>query len=165
MLPGEETANGPIGLLGQAVQTDAAINPGDSGGPLFDAAGDIVGVGSRHLHLQWRQRRPGSGNSDQRRQAHRSGPHPVREIPPPGPRRGPDSRLALGQEARRQLGVPDGVEDGVLALQVSQAAQQAGVQVGSAPVVVGTVGRWQVRTSSWRSTGSPSELRASCAVR
>ena len=29
------------------IQTDAAINPGNSGGPLFDAAGDLVGINGR----------------------------------------------------------------------------------------------------------------------
>ncbi len=30
----------------QAIQTDAAINPGNSGGPLFNSAGEVVGINS-----------------------------------------------------------------------------------------------------------------------
>jgi serine protease Do len=34
-------------LLVPFIQTDAAINPGNSGGPLFNAAGEVIGVNSR----------------------------------------------------------------------------------------------------------------------
>jgi S1-C subfamily serine protease len=43
-LPGEDAGRGPLDLLGGAIQTDAAINPGNSGGPLFNAAGEVIGV-------------------------------------------------------------------------------------------------------------------------
>jgi len=33
----------PVRLAG-LIQTDAAINPGNSGGPLYNAAGEVVGV-------------------------------------------------------------------------------------------------------------------------
>jgi S1-C subfamily serine protease len=32
------------GLIGQAIQTDAAINPGNSGGPLLDTRGNVIGI-------------------------------------------------------------------------------------------------------------------------
>ncbi|HVL57963.1 MAG TPA: Do family serine endopeptidase [Burkholderiaceae bacterium] len=34
-------------LLVPFIQTDAAINPGNSGGPLFNAAGEVIGINSR----------------------------------------------------------------------------------------------------------------------
>jgi serine protease Do len=40
----------PSGTLleyADCIQTDAAINPGNSGGPLFDAAGDLIGINGR----------------------------------------------------------------------------------------------------------------------
>ena len=48
--PSEEIGPGQeLPLLGGAVQTDAAINPGNSGGPLFNAAGEVIGVNSAGL--------------------------------------------------------------------------------------------------------------------
>jgi S1-C subfamily serine protease len=32
------------GVIGQAIQTDAAINPGNSGGPLLDTRGHVIGI-------------------------------------------------------------------------------------------------------------------------
>ena len=36
------TQNGPMAL--DLIQTDASVNPGNSGGPLFDSAGNLIGV-------------------------------------------------------------------------------------------------------------------------
>jgi S1-C subfamily serine protease len=49
--PSEEiqAAGGEPILLGGAIQTDAAINPGNSGGPLFNAAGEMIGVNTAGL--------------------------------------------------------------------------------------------------------------------
>jgi 2-alkenal reductase len=161
--PGEETANGPIGLLGGAVQTDASINPGNSGGPLFDAAGDVVGVNTAII--------TSSGGSEGLGLAIPI--NVVKRVVPDliqyGKYRHPDLGVsgipvsALGQMARRQLGIPDTVEDGVLVLQASETAQQAGVLVGSTPVVVGALralaGADIVVAVDGQPVGTPGELR------
>jgi S1-C subfamily serine protease len=70
---------------------------------------------------------------------------------------------ALGQTARRQLGIPDVVEDGVLALEVSDPARQAGVQGGTTPVVVGALralaGGDIIVAVDGQPVGTPGELR------
>lgn len=38
------TVPGNIGSLREMIQTDAAINPGNSGGPLFNSAGNLIGM-------------------------------------------------------------------------------------------------------------------------
>ncbi len=40
----DECTGGKTGASDNLIQTDAAINPGNSGGPLFDAAGNVIGM-------------------------------------------------------------------------------------------------------------------------
>jgi len=71
---------------------------------------------------------------------------------------------ALGQMARRRLAIPDTLEDAVLVVQVSDAAQQAGVPVSSAPVVGRALRPLAVGADMVvASTASRSERRVSCS--
>jgi 2-alkenal reductase len=42
--PTRQAQQGGLYSLGDVIQTDAAINPGNSGGPLFNSAGEVIGV-------------------------------------------------------------------------------------------------------------------------
>ena len=45
----DRSLEGDGGTIEHLIQTDAAINPGNSGGPLFNAAGQVIGVNSAIL--------------------------------------------------------------------------------------------------------------------
>jgi putative serine protease PepD len=126
-------------LVGGAIQTDAAVNPGSSGGPLFDAEGEVVGVTTSGLS-------PGGGSVGLNFAipvdavarvvpeliAHGCYPHPV-----VGVRTLPLS--SIGQAAKRRLGLP-GDQEGLLVQESSAGAAEAGIRAG-ADVVVAVDGR------------------------
>lgn len=47
-------------LYTDCIQTDAAVNPGNSGGPLFDEAGKVIGINGR-ISPNWERAVPGVG--------------------------------------------------------------------------------------------------------
>ena len=48
-------------LYTDCIQTDAAVNPGNSGGPLFDETGRVVGINGR-ISPNWERAVPGAGS-------------------------------------------------------------------------------------------------------
>ncbi|MBV9577586.1 MAG: trypsin-like peptidase domain-containing protein [Chloroflexi bacterium] len=159
--PGEDVAGTQL-LLGGVVQTDAAINPGNSGGPLFDAAGNVIGVNTA-IFTQ-------SGGSEGLGLA--IPVNVVKRIVPDLIQYGSYRHAllgvsgigvsSLGEQARQQLGIASGVYQGVLVLSVSDPAQSAGIRAGTTPVVVGRVraaaGGDVVVAVDGRAVGTPIEL-------
>jgi 2-alkenal reductase len=71
---------------------------------------------------------------------------------------------ALGRQTRQQLGIPADVDEGLLVLQVSGGAQQAGIQAGTAQVQAGgqsiPAGGDIIVAIDGRPIGTPGQLRA-----
>ena len=130
-LPDQDPSSGAIDLPAGAVQTDAAINPGNSGGPLFDIAGKVVGVNTSILTQSGGSQ--GIGFAIPINVIKRVIPDLIQY----GVYRHPQLGIAgvplaaIGRQTREQLGVPPDVEEGVLVLQVSGGAQQAGIRPGT----------------------------------
>jgi S1-C subfamily serine protease len=130
-LPGQQ-----LDLLGGAIQTDAAINPGNSGGPLFNAAGQVIGVNSAILSQSGGNE--GIGFAIPTNVVMRVVP----ELIQTGQYRHPFLGVTtiplaqIGQGARQQLGISTNLK-GLLVVDVSDGAQQAGLQAGNRQVNIG----------------------------
>ena len=133
--PGEDVA-GELELLGGAVQTDAAINPGNSGGPLFNAAGEVIGVNTAILSRTGTS--IGLGFAIPVNVVKRVVPELIQNGCYRHPMIGV-STIALSQispVALRQLGIsPD--RKGLLVQESSAGAASAGIQAGNRTVNVG----------------------------
>jgi len=134
--PGEQTANGQLDLLGGAIQTDAAINPGNSGGPLFNSSGQVMGTNTAILSQ--------SGGSEGIGFAIPA--NVVKRVVPELIQNGRYRHPLLGitalpltlisPQARNALDIGP-TDKGLLVVEVAGPAQQAGIQAGSRPVVIG----------------------------
>jgi 2-alkenal reductase len=136
--PGEEAPmpNTQLDLLGGAIQTDAAINPGNSGGPLFNAAGQVIGVNSAILSQSGGNE--GVGFSIPINVVKRVAPELIQNGKYRHPQLGV-STIALtdlSPQAKQQLGIPAN-QKGLLVEQVTAGAQQAGIQAGTRRVQLG----------------------------
>jgi S1-C subfamily serine protease len=161
--PGEELTQGDLPLLGGAVQTDAAINPGNSGGPLFNAAGEVIGVNTFNVGSSGGS--VGLGFAIPVNIVKRVVPdliehgcvrHPVIEI----------SVIPLsqiGQSAKRDLGLPT-AQKGLLVQGSSGGAAAAGIKAGSRAVSLGggqiRIGGDIVVAIDGQPTASEGDLRA-----
>ena len=136
--PGEESPvpGNQIELLGGAIQTDAAINPGNSGGPLFNAAGQVIGVNSAILSQSGGNE--GVGFAIPINVVKRVAPELIQTGHYRHPQVGVSSiALAdLSPQAKQRLGLAPN-QKGLLVQQVTAGAQQAGIQAGSRRVTVG----------------------------
>jgi S1-C subfamily serine protease len=136
--PGEESPvpGDQLNLLGGAIQTDAAINPGNSGGPLFNAAGQVIGVNSAILSQSGGNE--GVGFAIPINVVKRVAPELIQTGKYSHPQVGVTSiALAdLSPQAKQQLGIQAN-QKGLLVQQVTAGAQQAGIQAGTRRVQVG----------------------------
>jgi S1-C subfamily serine protease len=132
--PGEEA--GPVPsteLLGGAIQTDAAINPGNSGGPLFNAAGEVIGVSQAILSRSGGN--IGIGFAIPVNVVKRVVPVLIERgcYPHPFIGVGAIPLSIFGQQARRELGVPENV-NGLLVQEVEAGAARSGLRAGDRTV-------------------------------
>jgi S1-C subfamily serine protease len=136
--PGEESQvrGNTLDLLGGAIQTDAAINPGNSGGPLFNAAGQVIGVNSAILSQSGGNE--GVGFSIPINVVKRVAPELIQNGSYRHPQVGVSSiALAdLSPQVKQQLGIQPN-QKGLLVQQATAGAQQAGIQAGTRRVNVG----------------------------
>jgi S1-C subfamily serine protease len=134
--PGEGGTHGPVDLLGGAVQTDAAINPGNSGGPLFNAAGEVIGVNTAILSRLGGN--IGLGFAIPVNVVKRVVPELIQHGCYRHPLVGVQvlSLTQLGQAAQRQLGLEPN-QRGLLVQESSAGAAEAGIRGGERVVLLG----------------------------
>jgi 2-alkenal reductase len=160
--PGEDLSGSPL-LLGGVVQTDAAINPGNSGGPLFNAAGEVIGVNTAIFTQGGGSE--GLGLAIPINVVKRIVPDLIQDGSYRHPMLGINGIAVslLGDQARQQLGITPTLEDGVLVINVADPARQAGIRAGTTPVTVGSVraaaGGDVVVAVDGRPVNTPIELR------
>ena len=127
--PLEEVAQGQVDLLGGAIQTDAPINPGNSGGPLFNAAGEVIGVNTAILSQSGGN--IGIGFAIPINVAKRVVPELIRGGCYRHPYIGVStlSLARVGQAVKQQLGIPAN-QTGLLVQESAAGAAQAGIRAG-----------------------------------
>ena len=141
-LPGEDAGRGPLDLLGGAIQTDAAINPGNLGGPLFNAVGEVIGVNTPIVSQSGGN--IGIGFAIPINVVKRVAPELIQSGCYGHPLIGVSTipLTAFGPQARQALGVAAN-QRGLLVQEVSAGAAAAGVRAGERVV---TLSGEQVRT-------------------
>jgi 2-alkenal reductase len=137
--PGEDvgvgSGAGSLDLLGGAIQTDASINPGNSGGPLFNAAGEVIGVNTAILSRSGGN--IGIGFAIPINVVKRVAPVLIQSGRYPHPFIGVTTIALsrLGASLKRDLGLPEN-QTGLLVQEVTAGAQQAGLRAGQRSVNV-----------------------------
>jgi S1-C subfamily serine protease len=128
-------------FIGEAIQTDAAVNPGNSGGPLLNLRGEVIGVNSQIISPS--QASAGIGFAVSANTVQRVVPALISDGRYPHPWLGVeilDLSPGLAQVLRR-AGVELTVEQGVLVVEAVRGgpAATAGVRGGQRVVSIGNV--------------------------
>lgn len=128
-------------FIGEAIQTDAAVNPGNSGGPLLNLAGEVIGVNSQIISPS--QASAGIGFAVSASTVQRVAPALISDGRYPHPWLGVEildisPRLA---EVLRRAGAELTVDQGVLVVEVVRGgpAHEAGIRGGQRLVTIGNV--------------------------
>jgi S1-C subfamily serine protease len=132
------------GFIGEAIQTDAAVNPGNSGGPLLDLRGHVIGVNSQIISPSGAS--AGIGFAVSSSTVTRVVPELIARGRYPHPWLAGASFAPFGaQEAEllRQAGMDVPVDTGLLIIEVASGTPAAQADLRGATQVVG-VGRYRI---------------------
>lgn len=128
-------------VVGEIIQTDAAVNPGNSGGPLLNMQGELIGVNTAILSPSGAS--AGIGFAIPSRTVKRVVPKLISEGRYPHPSLGVQLFDLTPQRAQalKQFGISMPVEQGVMIVEVdaSSAAARAGLRGGNRIVRLGNV--------------------------